>query len=116
MKQARVEHPAHAFRSFFTYSKGRFMSAYVIAIFTPQDLDKLREYSALATPTIARYSGEMLVKGQSDILHGNPTDSMTAVIQFPSKELASAWYASAEYQAIISVRDAGMHSQFRLIG
>lgn len=92
------------------------MSAYVIAIFTPQDLDKLREYSTLAAPTIAKYSGEMLIKGQADILHGSATDTMTAVIQFPSKELAIAWYASAEYQAIISVRDAGMDSQFRVIG
>jgi uncharacterized protein (DUF1330 family) len=40
---------------------------------------------------------------------------MKAVIEFPDKESAINWYNSAAYQAIIPLREQGMHSQFHLV-
>jgi len=38
------------------------------------------------------------------------------VIQFPDRQAAVNWYHSAEYQAIIPLRDQGMDSVFHLVG
>jgi len=48
-------------------------------------------------------------------LHGEAPHPLKAVIQFPDKESARNWYNSDAYQAIIPLRNEGMHSQFHLV-
>lgn len=92
------------------------MPAYVIVGFTPKDKEKLQQYGASVPTTLMKHSGEIIVKGLSEQLHGDYEFQMQVIIAFPSKEDASAWYHSKEYQALIPIRDAGMDSQFQLIG
>lgn len=92
------------------------MPAYVIVGFTPTDVEKLQQYGASVPSILAKYSGEIIAKGKSEQLHGDFGFQMQIIIAFPSKEVASAWYRSDEYQALIPIRDAGMDSQFQLIG
>jgi uncharacterized protein (DUF1330 family) len=92
------------------------MPAYITVNFTPIDHEKMQQYGAAVPATLATYSGEYLVKGPAEQLHGDTGFHMQVVLVFPSKELASGWYHSPEYQALVAVRDAGMRSQFQLIG
>jgi len=92
------------------------MPAYIIVNFTPTDKEKLQHYGASVPETLVKYSGEYLVKGPSEQLHGNTGFQMQVILVFPTRDLASAWYNSAEYQALVPFRNAGMNSQFQLIG
>ncbi|MHA7925528.1 MAG: DUF1330 domain-containing protein [Marinobacter sp.] len=91
------------------------MSAVIVVGFTPKDTEKLQQYGASVPPTLAKYSGEILSKGPVQKLHGDFAHKVQVVIVFPSKEKALGWYHSEEYQALISIRDQGMDSQFQLI-
>ena len=39
-----------------------------------------------------------------EIVEGNWPFTRTVLIEFPSKELARAWYESDEYQAVVGLR------------
>lgn len=92
------------------------MHAYLLVSFTPTDPEQLRQYAAAVPATLSPFGGEMLAKGAIEALHGEPRFTMQALIGFADKADAGAWYASAAYQAIIPLRDAGMDSQFTLLG
>jgi len=92
------------------------MSAYIIVGLTPKDTDKLHQYGASVPPILAKYSGEILTKGPVEKLQGNFVHKVQVVIAFPNREKALGWYHSAEYQALIPVRDLGMDSEFQLVG
>jgi len=92
------------------------MTAYVIIEFAPKDPEKLQQYAASVPSTLARHSGEIVIKGPVESLHGDAEYPMQVIVAFPSKEDATQWYHSKDYQALIPVRDAGMDSQFQLIG
>ena len=92
------------------------MPAYITVNFTPIDKEQLQQYVAAVPATLVKYSGEFLVKGIFENLSGNTDYEMQVILAFPNKEQASGWYYSAEYQALIPMRDAGMRSQFQLIG
>ncbi len=92
------------------------MPAYIIVSFTPKDPEKLQQYAASVPPTLSTHQGEVVLKGPVESLHGSTGRPMQVIIAFPSKEDATRWYHSEEYQALISTRDAGMDSQFQLIG
>jgi len=91
------------------------MNALIIVDLTPTNKDKLAAYSAEAAKTLITYNGEFLSKGPINALHGESAFTTKVIIQFPSKENALNWYNSAEYQAIIPLREEGMISQFHLI-
>jgi len=92
------------------------MTAYIMVRFTPRDEVKLQQYGASVPPILAQYGGEVLAKGPLESLHGKSNYQTQVVITFPSKEAATQWYHSDEYQALVPIRDAGMDSQFQLIG
>ena len=92
------------------------MPAYITVNFTPIDKEQLQQYVAAVPATLVKYSGEFLVKGIFENLSGNTDYEMQVILAFPTKAQATDWYYSPEYQALIPMRDAGMRSQFQLIG
>lgn len=92
------------------------MPAYISVNFTPLDQAKLQQYVAAVPATLAKYGGEFLVKGKFEKLSGDTDYEMQVILAFPSKEQAAGWYGSPDYQALIPLRDAGMRSQFQLVG
>lgn len=92
------------------------MSAYIIVDLTPKDTDKLQAYSTAAGPMIEAFGGKIIAKGPYKALHGNMPYKMKAIIEFPDGEVAQKWYDSDNYQALVSLRDEGMDSQFHLLG
>lgn len=91
------------------------MPAYITVNFTPIDKEKFQQYAAAVPATLATYSGEYLVKGTLKKLFGETNYEMQLILTFPTKEKAAGWYYSPEYQALIPLRNAGMHSQFQLV-
>jgi uncharacterized protein (DUF1330 family) len=80
------------------------------------DKDKLQEYGAPVSGTLARFAGQYLVKGPAEQLLGDTAFQMQVILAFASKEQALVWYHSPAYQALVPVRDAAMRSQLRLVG
>lgn len=62
-------------------------------------------YSAQVPQTIAAFGGKYLVRGgRATQLEGHAQGERNVVIEFPSREIAEAWYNSDVYQAIIEHR------------
>jgi uncharacterized protein (DUF1330 family) len=62
-------------------------------------------YSAQVPHTIATFGGKYLVRGgHATQLEGVPQGERNVVVEFPSREIAEAWYNSEAYQAIIQHR------------
>lgn len=91
------------------------MTCLVIVDSTPIDTMSLGQYKEKAAPTLKPFNGEFIAKGEIEVLHGESSHPLKAVIQFPDKDSARNWYNSDAYQAIIPLRNKGMNSQFHLI-
>ena len=91
------------------------MPAYITVNFTPTDKEKLQQYIAAVPATLAKYNGEILVRGILEKLSGDTDYEMQVILAFPTRELATGWYHSPDYQALIPLRDAGMRAQFQLL-
>jgi uncharacterized protein (DUF1330 family) len=62
-------------------------------------------YSAQVPQTIAAFGGKYLARGgRATQLEGHAQGERNVVIEFPSREIAEAWYNSEAYQAIIEHR------------
>lgn len=82
------------------------MSTYIIASCTVKDREEFSEYSAQAAPTFLPYGGKLIQKGKLQAtLTGKSGASITAIFAFADPETAKAWYSSAEYQALLPLRN-----------
>jgi uncharacterized protein (DUF1330 family) len=92
------------------------MSAYVVVEIIVKDAAAKDRYSSAAGLIIKEQGGEFIVGGAWTALAGEPGLGNGAIIRFPNRESALAWYNSSAYQATLTDRDAGMDCRFRLIG
>jgi uncharacterized protein (DUF1330 family) len=53
--------------------------------------------------TVAPHGGKFLAMGAGDVTEGAWPGSVV-LMEFPSREAATAWYRSAQYQAILPLR------------
>jgi len=91
------------------------MKTLIIVDLTVLNKEKLAQYSALAAETLTAFSGQFIAKGTIEVIQGRAEFKAKAVIEFPDKESATNWYNSAEYQAIIPLREMAINSQFHLL-
>ena len=80
------------------------MAAYWIAHVTVTDPDRYKGYQALAPAAFARFGARFLARGGTAETLEGPVHPRHVVIEFPNRETAEAWYASAAYQAIVKHR------------
>lgn len=92
------------------------MSAFIIVAQTPRDPEKLKEYGAKVGATLQPLGGEILARGPATALKGQTAFAAYALLRFPDKAAAAAWYESPAYQALYALRDEAMDSQFVVIG
>jgi uncharacterized protein (DUF1330 family) len=91
------------------------MTAHVAVTIRVKDREKLGEYAGQAPDTVAAHGGKFLIRGPvSEVLSGNAEYNVFALIEFPDGDTARTWYNSAEYQALIPVRDEGAEMIFTL--
>lgn len=82
------------------------MSAYVIGHITVKDAEKWEAYRRQVPATLEPWHGEVVFRGRlAVVLAGEHRHSDAVVIQFPDRDALQAWYRSAEYQALIPLRN-----------
>ena len=82
------------------------VKAYVIVQIVINDRDGYHQYETAGHQEIFdRFSGKLVgLDDDVEIVEGNWPFTRTVLIEFPSKELARAWYESVGYQAVVGLR------------
>lgn len=89
---------------------------YLIAEVNVTDAEGMKPYGAATPPVIAKFGGHYIVRGgQTASLEGAAPAPRVAVIEFPSFAAAKAYYASADYQAILPLRQRAATSRLFLV-
>ena len=92
------------------------MAAYVIVDVAVTEPEPYREYQRQVPATVERYGGRFIVRGGAhETLEGEHTPARLVVIEFPSVDQAKVWWASAEYQAILPIRERYSRTHFLTI-
>lgn len=80
-------------------------NAYIIGHITVKDAKKWSEYRSKVPATLGPWGGELVFRGHlRAVLSGTHPRSDTVVIRFPDLQALTAWNSSAEYQALIPLR------------
>ena len=92
------------------------MAAYLSTTIKLKDPGAFTDYAAKARATILAHDGEIVMIGKlTGALVGTPNHQFEAVFRFADAAALDAWYNSAEYQALIPVRDAGADVVFKVL-
>jgi uncharacterized protein (DUF1330 family) len=87
------------------------MTAYVISSIEVLDQVAFSEYPKLVPPSIAKYGGRFVVRGESpEILEGDWSPKILTVLEFPDVSAVKAWIESAEYASARKVRQMSAKS------
>ena len=64
-------------------------------------------YMAMAEAAVAAFGGRFLIRGGNPVtLEGAPGTSRIVVLEFPSRDAAAAFHASADYAPAIKLRQS----------
>jgi len=78
---------------------------YLVANIRVRDQEKFQKFSGMAGPAIQKHGGKVLARGPvADRLEGD-VSGIVMMIEFESKEAATKFYHSDEYQAAKAVRE-----------
>ena len=84
------------------------MSAYLIAFSKIKDPALATEYSSKAGPTVIAAGGKVITKGKIFPLDGALDVDAALIVQFDDRASLERWHQSAEYQALIPLRDKAL--------
>jgi uncharacterized protein (DUF1330 family) len=92
--------------------------AFVIVQIVINDVDGYRQYGAADhLEYFEKFSGTLVAADDDvEIVEGAWPFARTVVVEFASKDLARAWYESAEYQAVVGLRHASATSNLVIVG
>ncbi|MBE0633822.1 DUF1330 domain-containing protein [Candidatus Bathyarchaeota archaeon] len=83
------------------------MPAYVIAMMRIHDPETYRKYTDLTPPTVKKYGGKFLTRGELvTTLEGEPYTDRMVILEFPSKAHVEDWIADPDYQKAMKFRHA----------
>lgn len=92
------------------------MSAYLIAEISVESPDLYSGYKELVAPTLSAYGGRFVVRGgEVEMLEGNWAPERIVVLRFATKELARAWWSSAEYAPAKRIRHAAASTKMIIV-
>lgn len=76
----------------------------------------IEEYTEKVTPMLARIGGKYITRSSNiELLEGTEKPQFSVIVEFPSKEIALAFYDSEEYAPYKKSRLAGSSSKFLLV-
>ena len=88
------------------------MAAYVIYQAEVFDTARYEEYKSKAAESVHAAGGRYLVRGGDvEDLEGGPPAGRTVVLEFPTRDLAVAWYRSDEYTEIRRIREGAARAR-----
>jgi uncharacterized protein (DUF1330 family) len=92
------------------------MAAYIIVDVEITDPVNYAAYIRVVPPTIAAYGGRFLVRGgKTETLEGSWIPKRVVVLEFPSVELARAWWESEEYHDPKALRQSASVTDMILV-
>ena len=91
--------------------------AFVVVQVAIHDREGYRRYESAAHQEIFdRFGGTLVgLDEDADLLEGDWPWTRTVLIEFPSKDVARAWYASDEYQSVVGWRHESATSNLAVI-
>lgn len=91
------------------------MKAYCIVYESIDNPQMFEQYRSQVMPTIEAYEGRFLVRGGAfTALEGEMPYQRIALLEFPSRAKAEAWYHSPDYQRILPFCTGAARCQFIL--
>ncbi len=92
------------------------MPAYIIVEVTVHNPTEYEDYKKLTPGSLKNYQGKFIVRGgKSETLEGEWNPQRIVVLEFPSLELANAWWASEEYAPAKALRQRTAYSRMILV-
>ena len=92
------------------------MTAYIIVDITVHDVERYKEYVAVAPGFVEKYQGKYVVRGgETDVVEGDWRPERLVVVEFPSKDHAQAFLQDPEYQSVAAVRHASTTSNLLVV-
>lgn len=83
------------------------MTAYVLAMMKIHDPETYRKYTDRTPPTVKKYGGRFLTRGEPvTTMEGEEYKDRLVILEFPSKQHVEAWYADPDYQEAMVFRHA----------
>lgn len=92
------------------------MPAYVISMMTVNDPETYKKYTDRTPPTVKKYGGKFLTRGESfTCAEGQPYNGRLVILEFPSKADIDAWFNDPEYQEAMKFRHASSTMNYLLV-
>ena len=89
---------------------------YIYAEVEITDEAEFKKYQPPAVASLAAFGGRIIVMGgDPKVLEGGQNVRMSVLVEFDSRERASEWYHSPEYQAAIPIRQRGANTHLVLL-
>jgi len=83
------------------------MPAYVIAMMNIHDPETYRKYTDLTPPTVKKYGGRFLTRGEPvTTLEGEPYEHRIVILEFPNQAHVEDWIKDPDYQKAMMYRHA----------
>lgn len=92
------------------------MAAYLIVEVSIHNPAEYEDYKKLTPGSLKNYQGKFIVRGaKTECLEGEWNPERIVVLEFPSVELAKAWWASEEYAPAKALRQRTAHTKMLLV-
>lgn len=88
------------------------MPAYIIVDVAIKDPEKYEAYKKLTPGTLQKFQGKFAARGGKTIsLEGGWEPGRIVILEFPTMELATAWWNSEEYAPAKKLRQEASHTR-----
>ena len=92
------------------------MSAYVISMMAVHDPDIYRKYTDLTPPTVKKYGGRFLTRGEPvSTFEGEEYQDRLVILEFPSRSHVVEWMNDPDYQEAMQFRLASSTMRMLLV-
>jgi uncharacterized protein (DUF1330 family) len=92
------------------------MPAYILVQIEVHDPEGYERYRSMVLPSIHAFGGRFIVRGGPiETLEGAWKPSRLAILEFPNRDRARAWWASPEYAGPKALRLATARSEMILV-
>ncbi len=92
------------------------MPAYIIVDVTITNPTEYEAYKQLTPASLTAYQGKFIVRGAvAETLEGSWQPGRLVVLEFPTVELAKAWWASAGYAPAKAIRQRAASTQMIIV-
>jgi uncharacterized protein (DUF1330 family) len=92
------------------------MPVYVIAMMAIHDPETYRNYTDRTPPTVKKYGGRFLTRGEAvSTVEGETYKDRLVLLEFPSKAHIQAWFADPDYQEAMAFRHASSVMRMLLV-